>query len=440
MKRTLKTKYISGRNYNILALPGTNFFKFEIINKRGAHIEKAYEDTYQKEVYGLAHLVEHLSFRTPRDFSSTELLEFLKSEGNYNASTDFSKINYWFQTTMENYHKGILAVLNIAYNNLKNISEEEFNIEKNVVLNEIKRYNDDDQNMFYFNVYPNLCGFKKYDNILGSAEIIDKCTLQDAIILKDILLKNNDVIYNIIYDPEILTENEIIQTVENEISTFKLPVETVEEKEYYNSFEYAPRLVNNVIENDSEQSMVAFNFNTNFNKVVTDIANDYLLEYSKSSLDDIIREKNGLTYSVNLYNYHESVFGDVKNFTTFITDVSNGDEDLLLKLFKKSINESVQNWNTEEFNRLIKTKKLKRSLNLLDQKNYGYWLFLSGWEPEIFKELKDKAELDLTDTYEELDKIFFTEENIREYLINFRDLVNSDNFSIIKNGDFYENR
>ena len=202
MKRTFKTKKINNRNYNILALPGTNFFKFEIVNMYGSIVERIYQARTGRNIYGLSHLVEHLSFRATQDYSSKEILSLINSEGTYNASTDTTRINYWFQTTMEKSTLGIKLVLNYALNDLTKISQEEFDIEKKVVYNEAKRYADDDQTMFGFNIYPTINELHPEDNVIGIPETIDTFTLEDAIALKSIFLQNTNIhIWNYPHKP-----------------------------------------------------------------------------------------------------------------------------------------------------------------------------------------------------------------------------------------------
>ena len=38
--KTFKTVTRNGKKFNLLTLPGTNFFKFEIINQYGSNMEK----------------------------------------------------------------------------------------------------------------------------------------------------------------------------------------------------------------------------------------------------------------------------------------------------------------------------------------------------------------------------------------------------------------
>lgn len=431
MQRTFKTKNIQGRNYNILALPGTNFFKFEIVNMYGSIIERIYQARTGRNVYGLSHLVEHLSFRATKDYSSKELLTLINSEGVYNASTDTTRINYFFQTTMDRAFLGINLVSNYALNDLTRISQEEFDIEKNVVYNEAKRYADDDQTMFAFNLYPTMNELHPEDNIIGIPETIDTFTLEDAIALKSIFLQNQKVFYNITYDPMILTENEIIDQIEFELSRFKhKPMIEGISKELYSSYIKRPNNKKYISDNESEQMLTAINLDVVDNKIIADAGNDYLARYAKdTSLNDVIREQNGLTYGIDLYTHNI----DYQDYIMFGCDVSKGSEELMMKLFEQSINDSVDAWTEETYNKYMNTRKLKRTLDLVNQKNYNFWINLVIWNPDIFKEVKDIAADDLDRAYEELDNIFCTQEKIKEYLESFRYMINWNKYSLVTN-------
>ena len=431
MKRTFKTKKIAGKNYNILALPGTNFFKFEIVNMYGSIVERIYQDRTGRNVYGLSHLVEHLSFRATKDYSSKELLNIINSEGVYNASTDTTRINYWFQTTMEKSSLGIKLVLNYALNDLTKISQEEFDIEKKVVYNEAKRYADDDQNMFAFNLYPTMTELHPEDNIIGIPETIDTFSLEDAIALKSIFLQNAEVFYNITYDPEILTENEIVEQIEYELSRFKHypKIEDIS-KELYSSYLKRPSNKKYISDNESAQMLTAINLDVVDNKIIADAGNDYLARYAKdTSLNDVIREQHGLTYGIDLYTHNI----DYRDYVMFGCDVSKGSEELMMKLFEQSINDSVDAWSTETYTKYMNTRKLKRTLDLVNQKNYSSWFNLAIWNPEIFKEVKDIASDNIDIAYDKLDNIFCTQENIKEYLESFRYSGNLGRYSLVTN-------
>ena len=205
MARSYKQITQNNKTFNMLALPGTNFFKIELINMMGSNIERVYGEKFDKNVFGISHFIEHLAFRSPKDYTSPELLKHLKQDGTYNASTDYDRINYWFQTTMDRIDLGIKLIANIALNNLDRIPQDEFNTERKVVFNEAKRYADDDQTMFWFNSTKSLTGYTDEDNVIGIPETIDTFTQSDCIAIKNSFLQSAETIFNVTFDPTLLT-------------------------------------------------------------------------------------------------------------------------------------------------------------------------------------------------------------------------------------------
>ena len=431
MKKTYKIIKKNNKTFNMLALPGTNYFKFEIISKYGSHIERLYKKRYNKNVFGISHLIEHLSFKHPKDYDSKTLLKLLKNEGTYNASTDYHRINYWFQTTMDRIDLSIKLVANCALNTLKDVSDDEFETEKKVVYNEAKRYGDNAQTMFWFNVTRALTGYEKEDIIIGTPETISTLTKEDCIIVKDMFLSNAERIYNVTYDSTILTENEVIEKIENELQRHK-PLgiaDKVTQKEY-DSFIIEPKNITSKIDNESEQFMTMVNLDVVDNKFTAISGNNYLSTYAEgTSLNDIIREQNGLTYEISFWVEDISR----KQYTCFGCDVSKGTEDLMMKLFKESINKSVDNWNDDTYEKYIKTKKLKRTMRLLNQKNYGYWHTIGTWNPELVEEFSDILAKDIDKSYDVIDNKYSSKEAIGEYIEKVRNVVNSGNYGKVTN-------
>lgn len=430
-KRTYKTITKNGHTYNMLALPGTNFFKFEIINMMGSNIERLYKQKHNKNVYGISHFIEHLGFRATKDYDTNTLLKLIKNEGTYNASTDYDRINYWFQTTMDRIDLGIKLVANYALNPLDKIPQDEFEIENKVVYNESKRYHDDDQTMFWFDATKALTGYEDEDNVIGIPETIATFTKEDCIAIKDIFLQSGKNVYNVTFDSEVLTENEVIEKIELELARHKpLGITTPISQSEYESMVKQPQNITTKLNNDSEQAMTIINLDIVTNKLTADSANSYISNYAEgTSLNDIIREKNGLTYGISFGASNISY----KPYTYFGCDVSRGDEDKLLELFKESINLSVDAWSDEAYEKFMTARRLKRTMNLLDQKNYGGWHSTATWYPELMEELKDVLAEDLDKAYDIMDATFSTKEKIGEYLEKVREAVNSENYGKVIN-------
>lgn len=423
--KTFKQVEVNNRKYNFLDLPGTDYFKFEIVNLRGSEIEKYYNNRYNKNVFGITHLVEHLSFRNTLDYSSDELLSLLKSEGTYNASTDYERVNYWFKTISDNTELAIKLVCNIALNNLSKVSEEEFQIEKKVVFNEAKRYADDDATKFLFDSSAVTRGYNIEDTVIGIPETIDAFTLEDSKRIKDILMQGEHI-FNISYDSNTISQEEIINLIEEQLARYNsLNIEEYINDGIYNSFIKYPTIGNFIIESEAAQSMQLALFDVVTNYVTASACNDYIANYAKDSLEDVIRERAGLTYSLSLYS---SYLND-KDYTFFSTDVSEGDEELLFKLFEESLTSSIENWTTEEHERYLKVSKLKRKMSLVNLSNYEYWFTLAVWYPEITYRLKSIISKDLDNGYIALDNLYRTKEKMEIYMKRLLKVFKENNYT-----------
>ena len=409
-----------GLTFNFLALP-SDYFKIEIINKMGSDIERM----YPKTVYGISHFIEHLAFKSPKDFSTKELLNLLKAKGTYNASTDFDRINYWFKSTSENADLAIKICTNIAYNDLSNITEDEFLTERNVVKNEVKRYQDDDQNMFWFNSNPIFRGNDIRDNILGTPEIVQTFELTDCQKIKNFFLNYGETVINVTFNPEHLTEDEIIEKIYAEIG--KHDIEPSKIKNEYNKYLTKPETIKKYIENPSEQVLTILHIDNVKDVLIANTANSFLSRFSKYSMNELIREQNGLTYGIH---FGTQRIND-KNYTYFGCDVTKGTEDKMMGLFKESIEKS-KDFTEKEYNEFQNSNRLKKNMSLINMENYGTWLSTATWEPVIFDKFRGYLNENIDIANEKMNE-YCSYEKIKGYIQELNDLIKTGTYGMICN-------
>ena len=420
MNKTFNRVNIEGQTFQLLALPGTNLYRFEIINCYGSNIEREIESRLGKNVYGISHFIEHLGFRAPRDFTTPILIDLLKTEGTYNASTDHDRINYWFKSTMAHIDIANRLVCNYALNDLKGIPQDEFETERQVVYNEAKRYADDDQTMFYFNTTAVTCGYHEQDNILGIPEVIETFTKEDAIEVKDIFLNTGTQVYTVIYDPEILGETGVINKILGELDRFPHHGANDHDRSLDRRYKEqckTPALGEFKLDNESEQAMTSL-FLDNISKYATDI-----------SLSDIIREQHGLTYGVSLYDTTVSY----TPFTSFSCDVTRGTEEFMMELFNESINKCLNAFDEDAYTKLRKTTDLKRVMSYVNQENYSGVHWLALWCPEIIDIVEDEFANDIPAAFAALDQLYGNYDTTLDYLAKTAELVNKKEWSLVTN-------
>jgi len=428
MNKTFTTETINGQRYQFLTLPGSNLFKIEIINLIGSNIERTSKRFTSTNVYGLAHLIEHLSFHATKDYSTDELTILMKNEGVHNASTDHDRINYFFTTTTDRTELAIKLVCNYALNDLTRIPQEEFDTEKKVVFNEAKRYADDDQTMFYFNMVSALNNYHAEDNVIGLPDTIQNFTLEDAVEIKKIMINYGDQVINITYDPEQLKIDDIVKEVEHQLIRFRSgPYANKVGEEWKSDLKY-PQPGHTAVNNESEQILTGLVFDVITDIFVAKLGNAYLAHYSDSSLTDIIREKNGLTYGIGFYNDTFSF----KPYTIFSCDVSRGDEDKLIQLIQSSISESVEGFDEESYLKLLRTIDLQRVLRHVNLSQHDTLFWLSLWYPDAMKPYAEILAKNIDDAYRAIDcDCSFAA--ISEYIGNVKQIASDQSWSRVDN-------
>ena len=432
MKKTFRTRTLNGTKFNFIALPDSKYFKFSITNSMGANIERLYQDKVGKNVYGISHFVEHLAFKSPRDFTTEELTQLGKVKGNNNAGTTYDYIDYFFETSSNNSDLAIQIVCNTAFNDLSKLSQDEFDTEKMVILNEVKRYMDDDQMMFAYNCALVACEYEEGDNILGLPEIIESFTLEDVRAIKNIFLHNEHLICNIIYDPLVISEEELLEKITQEMLRFD-PQEksslSIDTNAYKNCLKF-PKKGHFKLENEAEQALTTLMFETGANTALSDAVRRYFESYAEdTSLDDIIRQKNGLTYGIESYI---DTLSD-KPYIFFSCDVSLGDEQKLMDLFKQSIHLSMDNFTPQKHLAFIEALGLKRVIANINMSNYESLFIMDRVDPSVWEPFYPLLEKDIDEAYRILFEKVYSYENMKKEMHAFVEAFDAGKYTKITN-------
>jgi len=422
IKKTFKTVVKEGRTYNLLTLPNTNFFKFEILNMYGSNIERVLSVKRGKNLFGISHFIEHLAFKSPKDYTTEEFLSLGRNEGVFNASTNYDRISYWFKTTASNTNIAIRFVCNAAFNDFNKISLKEFETERDVVANEAQRASDDNQSMFYRNATAKLVGYESEDNTIGISETIQTFSFEDARAIKNIFLNNEENIFNITYDNTVISEEELLQLVEQEILRFDIPEKTDMHitKYEYDKYLKHPLIGEFSLESEAKQSMTNIVIDGVDNTLVYGATLHYLSSLAEqTSLTDIIRHKNGLTYGVQFYLHNISY----KPYISFVCDVTPGNETKLLDLFEESITLSTEAFSEEIYQKYMKTMKLKRVLHHLNLEAYETWFHYNYMQAADLNSVRDILSKNIDDAYEYVESEIITYEAMKEAMQKIQELI-----------------
>ena len=257
---------------------------------------------------------------------------------------------------------------------------------------------------------------------------IDSFTLQDAIAVKNIFLNHNDLKYNITYDSAIIDEETIIEKIEAELKRFEvssISIYDIDDNDYKQYLKY-PVNKEVLVDSKSEQAMTSITINSVDNTLVTSATTKYLsMLATDTSLNDIIRIKNGLTYGIYFYTSHFSY----KPYITFACDVTKGNEDKLLKLFKESINLTANNFTKEKYDKYIQTTKLKRTISNLNLTAYEIWFYFDYMQSKDLDPVRDILATNIDDAYKFVDSQIITFEKMNEDIQKIKTLVNENKFA-----------
>jgi predicted Zn-dependent peptidase len=142
----------------IVAIPmknGSNVVSTDIFYKVGSRDEKMGKS-------GIAHMLEHLNFKSTKNLKSGEFDEIVKGFGGVNnASTSFDFTHYYIKSASKNMDKSLSLYADLMEN--LTLKDEEFQPERNVVAEE-RRWRTDNSPMGYlqFRLFNNAYIYHPY--------------------------------------------------------------------------------------------------------------------------------------------------------------------------------------------------------------------------------------------------------------------------------------
>lgn len=129
---------------------------------------------------GIAHMLEHMNFKSTKNLKAGEFDEEVKSVGGMNnASTGFDYTHYYIKSSSENLSKSLSLFAELMQN--LNLKDEEFQPERNVVAEE-RRWRTDNNPMgyLYFRLFNSAYVYHPYHwTPIGFMNDIQTWTLED---------------------------------------------------------------------------------------------------------------------------------------------------------------------------------------------------------------------------------------------------------------------
>ena len=348
---------------------------------------------------GIAHLVEHLVFKGTMNRQAEDIFtEIERLGGEMNAYTTETHTVFYVTILKEYWKQAIDVLSDIVWNNT--IPEEEFERERNVVLEELKMYNDDGKHRIldvmtktaYFDT-PN-----KWNNG-GTVLSVSNISKQDV----ENFIDNFYIPKNItIYATGNVDENDLVSFVEDYISNYEFD----EKIEVFRDDSINP-IVNDKEESiDTTQSHLVMYFPFKFepslhNFLLSDMALDIFGNGFGSRLMEI-REKYGYAYII----YCSSFIAEPESLIYVCIALNKNNiektKELVLEKMEEIKNDGI---TTDEFATAYNCSQaaLKKKLLLTESMN-DFRMTMKGMEIDL-------DEIDFKDIVKEVENVSIHELN-----------------------------
>lgn len=303
----------------------------------------------EENEHGLAHFTEHMLFKGTVNRTATEISNSIEKVGGlFDACTFFNFTKYYCVLPYDKYECGLDILSDIIWNNT--IPEEEFDMEKQVILEEIKMYMDNPSDL----ALDELMGVmnKQYPNrqsISGTIEDVSNITREQMInfINKYYIPKNISIVVTGNFD-----ENKVIDFLNNYSDIdYNYDNLILKDDNFVANFDNSDELI---ITKGNEQSIISFGVfcppASDLEHYVGQVFSVMLGGNCSSKLHVEIREKRGLAYRASCDIFTLKDIGVIEG----IIGTSENNIDKVKHIIQKEIN-NFQNGNFE--NKLLEDAK-----------------------------------------------------------------------------------
>jgi len=254
---------------------------------------------------GIAHMLEHLNFKSTKNLKAGEFDTIVKGFGGVNnASTGFDYTHYFIKSSKKNLSKSLELYADLMEN--LTLKDEEFQPERDVVAEE-RRWRTDNSPMgyLYFKLFNNTYTYHPYHwTPIGFMDDIQNWKIDD---IKDFHSKFYTPSNATIVVAGDVSKDEVFKTAKKYFAKIKntensknivKKIHTVEEKQ-----EGAKRII---IHKDSQVQMLAINFHIpdylHKDQVALSALSELLSSGKSSRLNELLVDKKQLVNTVYAYN------------------------------------------------------------------------------------------------------------------------------------------
>ncbi len=250
---------------------------------------------------GIAHMLEHMNFKSTKNLKAGEFDKEVKSVGGVNnASTSFDYTHYFIKSSTPNFKKSVKLFAELMQN--LNLKDEEFQPERNVVMEE-RRWRTDNNPLgyLYFRLFNNAYIYHPYHwTPIGFINDIKTWTIDDIRNFHKTYYQPQNAILMVTGD---IDPKEVFREAEAAFGAIKNFGEIPEVK-FIEPKQDGPKRV--IIHKESEVEMIAITFHIpNFqhkDQVTLSVISEILYSGKSSRLYKELVDKKHLVNSVYAYN------------------------------------------------------------------------------------------------------------------------------------------
>ncbi len=250
---------------------------------------------------GIAHMLEHMNFKSTKNLKAGEFDKEVKSVGGVNnASTNFDYTHYFIKSSTPNFKKSVKLFAELMQN--LNLKDEEFQPERNVVMEERRwRTDNNPSGYLYFRLFNNAYIYHPYHwTPIGFVNDIKTWTIDDIRNFHKTYYQPQNAILTVTGD---IDPKEVFREAEDAFGAIENFGEIPKVK-FIEPKQDGPKRV--VIHKESEVEMIAITFHIpNFqhkDQVALSVISEILYSGKSSRLYKELIDKKRLVNSVYAYN------------------------------------------------------------------------------------------------------------------------------------------
>lgn len=297
--------------------PESKSATLSVFIKAGSYYESDYPT-------GTAHFVEHMLFKGTNTRTSKELNEEMDYIGGiWNAYTDHEVTKYYCMVAKDFWQKGTELLLDVVWNHT--FPEEELDKERNVILEEIKSYEDEPQELAFEELFRFIHQHQKERrSIIGTKKSVSSITREHLVGFVHDFYQPDNLVF-------VATGNVNHEELVSFITSFGFSRNGKTTKKNSPFTISASSNKNKVLSRDIQQTHLAFAVPTvdvkHDDLPVLKVIDSVMGSSSSSRLFNLLREDRGLCYSVFTYNDNHSdngfFLGYIGTETEDIEDIKN---------------------------------------------------------------------------------------------------------------------